>query len=163
MVILAVLAGWWIAGPPAVRALGWAARSAHKTLARVRGRTIASDLGLTDEQGSNAAWHYGGQGFELDWDGDFPVQVEEPDQNGCECTEDEYDTDENGVEDFFREGEECDLCAFGQREPARRRARSVWFNFDKVRVAETLRDAFTVQGFTVDWDGTASKAVGIIF
>lgn len=44
LVAVAVLAAWWIAGPPVVRALGWAAHKVQKTLARARGR------GTTEEE-----------------------------------------------------------------------------------------------------------------
>lgn len=124
------------------------------------------DLGLTeDAEGQPIAWTFGGQDNELVWrDGQPYLREEEAPEPDCTCTEDEYDEDEDGNEYVAFEGEECDVCR-GWWSPRPRRetpARRVYFQHEG-GAAPAVRDAFTAQGFTVDWDGTQFKTVTIEF
>lgn len=42
------------------------------------------------------------------------------------------------------------------------RVKVVYFNFDTVEVAQSLRNAFEAEGFTVEWDGTEEQCVQVV-
>lgn len=116
-----------------------------------RSCTGYTDLGLpADAEGTPVAWHFSGQGRELAWDGDDrPVYLEEP--RGCYCDELDYDDGE------------CDTCRYGDdAERASQPADRLLFMFEPdTSVAGRLRDAFTAQGFDVEWDGSLAQGVTV--
>jgi hypothetical protein len=42
------------------------------------------------------------------------------------------------------------------------RVKVVYFNFDTVEVAQSLREAFEAEGFTVEWNGTEEQCVQVV-